>query len=206
LAQQGNALVLHSPGGHRTSCASATAIENDENRYLIDDLDESKECRLVTPILGIPRTVAYGLARPLVEGTLFNSHSILKGYAIVLMDVEASWNTLERMVNGNLERTLAVMSYGASGTLSLARKTLKLPVGLVTATTATSFATTTRASTFVATTTTAMTFVAATTTATTYVTTTTTADSSTVTTTKDCSAAATTKDSSVIAQEDNFAF
>jgi hypothetical protein len=28
----------------------------------------------------------YGLARPFVEGTLFNSHTIPKGYAIVLVD------------------------------------------------------------------------------------------------------------------------
>jgi hypothetical protein len=33
LAQQGNAFVMHSPGGHCSSCASATAIENDENYY-----------------------------------------------------------------------------------------------------------------------------------------------------------------------------
>ncbi len=79
-------MVLHNPGGHRSSCASATAIKNDDNRYPIDDLEESKECRLVTPVLGIPRTVAYGLARPFVEGTLFNSHPIPKGYAIVLVD------------------------------------------------------------------------------------------------------------------------
>jgi hypothetical protein len=79
-------LLLHSPSGHRSSCASATAIENDDNRYLIDDVEESKECRLVTPVLGIPRTVAYGLARPFVKGTLFNSHPIPKGYSIVLVD------------------------------------------------------------------------------------------------------------------------
>jgi hypothetical protein len=30
--------------------------------------------------------VAYGLARPFVEGTLFNSHPIQKGYVIVIMD------------------------------------------------------------------------------------------------------------------------
>jgi hypothetical protein len=30
--------------------------------------------------------MAYGLARPFVEGTLFNSHPIPKGYAIVLVD------------------------------------------------------------------------------------------------------------------------
>jgi hypothetical protein len=60
LAQQGNALVLHNPGGHRSSCTSATAIENDENHYPIDDLEESKYCWLVTPILGIPGTVAFG--------------------------------------------------------------------------------------------------------------------------------------------------
>jgi hypothetical protein len=30
--------------------------------------------------------VAYGLARPLVEGTHFNSHPITKGYAIVPVD------------------------------------------------------------------------------------------------------------------------
>jgi hypothetical protein len=79
-------LVLHNPGGHRSSCTSATAIENDKNRYPIDDLEKSKECMLVTPVLGIPRIVAYGLVRPLVEGTLFNSHPIPKGYAIVLVD------------------------------------------------------------------------------------------------------------------------
>jgi hypothetical protein len=86
LAKQGNALVLHSPGGHRSSCAFATAIENDDNHYPIDDLEESKECRLIMPVLGIPRTVAYGLARPFIEGTLFNSHPIPKGYSIILMD------------------------------------------------------------------------------------------------------------------------
>jgi hypothetical protein len=60
------------------NCASTTAIENDYNHYLIDDLKESKECRLVRPVLSILRTVAYGLARPFVEGTLFNSHLIPK--------------------------------------------------------------------------------------------------------------------------------
>jgi hypothetical protein len=72
-------LVLHSPGGPRSNCASATAIEN-------NGLEESKEYRLVTPLLGIPKIMAYGLARPFVEGTLFNSHPIPKGYAIVLVD------------------------------------------------------------------------------------------------------------------------
>jgi predicted neutral ceramidase superfamily lipid hydrolase len=42
LAEVGNVLVLHSPGGHRSSCVSATAIENDDNRYPIDDLKEIK--------------------------------------------------------------------------------------------------------------------------------------------------------------------
>jgi hypothetical protein len=79
-------LVLHSPGGRRSNYASTAAIENDDNQYPIDDLLESKECRLVTPVLGIPRIVAYGLARPFVEGTLFNSHPIPMGYAIVHVD------------------------------------------------------------------------------------------------------------------------
>jgi hypothetical protein len=56
------------------------------NRYPIDDLEESKECRLVTAVLGIPKTVAYGLAKPFIEEALFNSHPIPKGYAIVLVD------------------------------------------------------------------------------------------------------------------------
>jgi hypothetical protein len=86
LAQQGNTLVLHNPGGNRSSCASSTTIENDKNHYPNDDLEESKEYRLATPVLGISRTVTYGLARPLVERTLFNSHPILKGYAIVFVD------------------------------------------------------------------------------------------------------------------------
>jgi hypothetical protein len=86
LAEQGNALVLHNHGGHHSSCASATAIEKDHNCNPIDDVEESKQCRLVMPVLGIPRTVAYGLARPFVEGTLFNSHPIRKGYAIVHVD------------------------------------------------------------------------------------------------------------------------
>jgi hypothetical protein len=86
LAEQENVLVLHSPGGHRSSCASATAIENDDNCSPIEDLEESKECRLVTPVLGIPKIVAYKLDNPLVEGTLLNSHQIPKGYAIVLVD------------------------------------------------------------------------------------------------------------------------
>jgi hypothetical protein len=77
---------LHNPSGHRSSFVSATAIENDDNHYLIDDLMESKECKLVMSILGIPRIVAYVLARPFIEGTIFNSHPIPKGYAIVLMD------------------------------------------------------------------------------------------------------------------------
>jgi hypothetical protein len=75
-AEQENALVLHNPGGHGSSCASATAIENDDNGYPIDDLDESKQCRLVTPVLGILRIVAYGLAILFVEGTLqFSSNT-----------------------------------------------------------------------------------------------------------------------------------
>jgi hypothetical protein len=86
LAEQGNALELHSPSGHRSSCVFASAIENDDKRYPIENLVESKECRLVMPILGIPRTLAYWLASPLVEGTLLNSHPIPKGYAITLMD------------------------------------------------------------------------------------------------------------------------
>jgi hypothetical protein len=86
LAKSRNALILHNPGGHHSSCAYVTAIENDDNHYPIDDLEESKECRLITPVLGIPRTVVYGLVRPFVEGTLFNSYPIQKGYAIVLMD------------------------------------------------------------------------------------------------------------------------
>jgi hypothetical protein len=86
LAKQGNALVLHNPSGHCSSCASATVIENDDNRYPIDDLEESKEGRLVTPVLCIPRTVAYGLAGPFIEETFFNSHPIPKGYAIVHVD------------------------------------------------------------------------------------------------------------------------
>jgi hypothetical protein len=77
---------LHNPGSHRSYCTSATAIENDDNCYPIDDLEESKECRLVTPVLGIPRKVAYGLARPVVGGTHFNFHPIPKGYAIVHVD------------------------------------------------------------------------------------------------------------------------
>jgi hypothetical protein len=86
MSRQGNALVLHNPVGHRSSCASTTAIENDDNCYPIDDMEESKEYRLVTPVLGIPRTVAYGLATHFIEGTLFNSHSIPKGYAILHVD------------------------------------------------------------------------------------------------------------------------
>jgi hypothetical protein len=86
LGKPGNALVLHSPGGHRSSCASTTAIENDDNRYPIDDLEESKDCKLVTPVLGILKIVDYGLARPFIEGTLFNSHPIPKGYAIIHVD------------------------------------------------------------------------------------------------------------------------
>jgi hypothetical protein len=79
-------LVLHNSSGHCSSCAFATAIKNDDNRYPIDDLEVIKEYRLVTLVLGIPRTVAYGLVRHFIEGTLFNSHPIPKGYAIVLMD------------------------------------------------------------------------------------------------------------------------
>jgi hypothetical protein len=87
LVEPGNPLVLHNPDGHRSSCASTTAIENDDNCYPIDDLEESKEFRLLMPILGIPRTMAYGLARCFIQGTLFNSHPIPKGYVIVLMDM-----------------------------------------------------------------------------------------------------------------------
>jgi phage baseplate assembly protein W len=42
LAEPGNALVLHNPGGYRSSCTSTTTIENGDNRYPIDDLEESK--------------------------------------------------------------------------------------------------------------------------------------------------------------------
>jgi hypothetical protein len=38
------------------------------------------------PILDISRIVAYGLARPFVEGTRFNSHPIPKAYDIVHVD------------------------------------------------------------------------------------------------------------------------
>jgi hypothetical protein len=86
LAEQGNALVLHNPSGHHSSCGSTTTIKNDDNHYPIDNLEESKECSLVTSVLGIPKTVAYGLAGPFVEGALFNSHPIPKGYAIVHVD------------------------------------------------------------------------------------------------------------------------
>jgi hypothetical protein len=37
-------------------------------------------------IFGIPRTVAYGLVRPFIEGTLLNFYPIQKGYAIVHVD------------------------------------------------------------------------------------------------------------------------
>jgi hypothetical protein len=53
LVKQENALLLHSPGGHCSSCSSTTAIENDGNRYPIDDSEKGKECRLVTHVLGI---------------------------------------------------------------------------------------------------------------------------------------------------------
>jgi hypothetical protein len=76
LVEPGNALVLHSRGRHCSSCASVTAIENDDNRYPNDDQEESKECRLVKSVLDIPRTVTYGLDRLFVEGNLFNSHPI----------------------------------------------------------------------------------------------------------------------------------
>jgi hypothetical protein len=134
LAKQRNALVLYNPGGHRSSCTSTTAIENNDNHYFIDDLEESKECRLVTSVLGIPRTVAHGLAKPFVEWTLFNSHPIPKGYAIEHVDMVKPGHHRSKLeyprekVNGNLERTLAITSYSASGTLSLVRKTLNLPV------------------------------------------------------------------------------
>jgi hypothetical protein len=86
LVEQENVLVLHNPGGYHSSCASATAIENANNRCPIEDLEESKECMLIMPVLGIPRTVAYGFSSPLVQGTLFNSHPIPKGYVILLVD------------------------------------------------------------------------------------------------------------------------
>jgi hypothetical protein len=57
LAEQGNTFVLHSCAGHRSSWASATAIENDDNRYPINDQVKSKECRLVMLVLAIPRIV-----------------------------------------------------------------------------------------------------------------------------------------------------
>jgi hypothetical protein len=44
--------------------------------YMLVDYSVAKKCQQVT----------YGLASPLVEGTLFNSHPIPKGYAIVLVD------------------------------------------------------------------------------------------------------------------------
>jgi hypothetical protein len=86
LANPRNALVLHSLGGHRSSYASTIAIENNGNRYPIDNLEECKECRLVTHVLSILRIVDYGLVRSFVEGTLFNSHLIPKRYDVVLVD------------------------------------------------------------------------------------------------------------------------
>jgi hypothetical protein len=86
LGEQGNALILHNFGGHRSSCASTTAIENTDNRYPIDDLEKRKKCRIVMLVLGILKTVVYGLVRPFVEETLFNSHPISKVYAIVHVD------------------------------------------------------------------------------------------------------------------------
>jgi hypothetical protein len=183
-------------------------------------MEESKECRLVTLVLVIQRIVAYELARPLVEGTLFNSHPIPKRYAIGLEDRAKPDHRRSKLEysgeNGEwkLGKNVGCHILWSKGTLSLARKTLKLPVQTRHAIVENSFVATTIASTFVAATTIATTFVATTTTAMTYVTATTTAassaiastkDSSITATAKDCSAAATNKDRAATAQEDNFA-
>ncbi|GJN06878.1 hypothetical protein PR202_ga24648 [Eleusine coracana subsp. coracana] len=53
--------------------------ENQDN----DDTQTSFQVRLVTLVLSHARMVAYGLAKPLVKGTLFRDHPIPKGYAMV---------------------------------------------------------------------------------------------------------------------------
>jgi hypothetical protein len=70
--------------------------------------------------------VAYELAEPLIEGTLFNAHLMSKGYAMVLMNnVKYDHHRIMLEYNGEkgeykLRKMLVVTSYGSSVTLSVA--------------------------------------------------------------------------------------
>jgi ABC-type antimicrobial peptide transport system ATPase subunit len=76
--------------------------------------------------------VAYELAEPLIEGTLFNAHLMSKGYAMVLMNnVKYDHHRIMLEYNGEkceykLGKMLVVTSYGSSMTLSVATQTLNL--------------------------------------------------------------------------------
>jgi hypothetical protein len=189
LVEQGNILVLHNR--HHSSCISVTAIENDDNRYPIDDLEKSKECSLVTPILGISRTVAYGLARPFVEETLFNSHPIPKGYAIVHMDIVKPGHRRSKLEYHRendeciLEKNVGCHVLWCKRDIEFGEEDFESSSVVATTTTAT----------YVVATATAATCVAATTT---------TVSSTTATTTAVSSITATMTVSSATAQEDNF--
>ena len=57
--QQGEENVV-SPGGRRSSCASAGFGEEELARFPVDDITESKVCKLVVPTMNITITVAMG--------------------------------------------------------------------------------------------------------------------------------------------------
>ena len=85
LAVTENALVPSS-GAPWSSCASTGLPGEASIRHPMDDITESTPCKLVVPVLGVPTTVARGLAEQWVEGTLFNGSTIPQGYAWVHVD------------------------------------------------------------------------------------------------------------------------
>jgi hypothetical protein len=88
-------------------------------------------------LLGIPRMVAYELAEPLIEGTLFNPHLMSKWYAMLHVDnVKYDHHRIMLDWDGEkgeykLGKMLVVTSYSSSVTLSLATQILN-PVWVMT--------------------------------------------------------------------------
>ena len=83
--QQGEENVV-SPDGRWSSCASAGFVEEESTRYPVDDITESKVCKLVVPTLNITTMVAMGHVDQCMEGALFNDLPIPRGYAKVHVD------------------------------------------------------------------------------------------------------------------------
>ena len=65
-------LNVVSPSGRRSSYASTGFVEEELAHYPMDDITESKVCKLVMPTLNITTTVVMGQVDQCVEGALFN--------------------------------------------------------------------------------------------------------------------------------------